>query len=304
MYLPGAACILLLLVCGGMGLKIYFMRKAADEIRRQCALRLEEDTNVGIDISSRDGKMLALAADLDRQMKKLRRTRLKYEEGDAELKRAVTNISHDLRTPLTALSGYMQLLEKEEVPPRVREYLDIMDDRILAMTRLTEELFQYSVIVSPDKRKESEAVCLGDVLTESIAGFYGVLVEKKITPQIHIPEEKVVVLASRDALSRVFGNIISNAVKYSDGDLRITLYPEGRVTFANHAGRLDEVEAAKLFERFYTVESGRESTGLGLSIARTLTEQMGGSIGAYREDGEFVIWVSFLQAEERKGKSV
>lgn len=304
MYLPGVACILLLLVCGGMGLKIYFMRKAADEIRRQCALRLEEDTNVGIDISSRDGKMLALAADLDRQMKKLRRTRLKYEEGDAELKRAVTNISHDLRTPLTALSGYMQLLEKEEVPPRVREYLDIMDDRILAMTRLTEELFQYSVIVSLDKRKEREAVCLGDVLTESIAGFYGVLVEKKITPQIHIPEEKVVVLASRDALSRVFGNIISNAVKYSDGDLRITLYPEGRVTFANHAGCLDEVEAAKLFERFYTVESGRESTGLGLSIARTLTEQMGGSIGAYREDGEFVIWVSFLQAEERKGKSV
>ena len=289
MYLPGVACILLLLVCGGMGLKIYFMRKAADEIRRQCALRLEEDTNVGIDISSRDGKMLALAADLDGQMKKLRRTRLKYEEGDAELKRAVTNISHDLRTPLTALSGYMQLLEKEEVPSRVREHLDIMDDRILAMTRLTEELFQYSVIVSPDKRKEREAVCLG---------------EKKITPQIHIPEEKVVVLASRDALSRVFGNIISNAVKYSDGDLRITLYPEGRVTFANHAGCLDEVEAAKLFERFYTVESGRESTGLGLSIARTLTEQMGGSIGAYREDGEFVIWVSFLQAEERKGKSV
>lgn len=186
----------------------------------------------------------------------------------------------------------------------MREYLDIMDDRILAMTRLTEELFQYSVIVSLDKRKEREAVCLGDVLTESIAGFYGVLVEKKITPQIHIPEEKVVVLASRDALSRVFGNIISNAVKYSDGDLRITLYPDGRVTFANHAGRLDEVEAAKLFERFYTVESGRESTGLGLSIARTLTKQMGGSIGAYREDGEFVIWVSFLQAEERKGKSV
>ena len=304
MYLPGVACILLLLVCGGMGLKIYFMRKAADEIRRQCALRLEEDSNVGIDISSRDGKMLALAADLDRQMKKLRRTRLKYEEGDAELKRAVTNISHDLRTPLTALRGYMQLLEKEEVPPRVREYLDIMDDRILAMTRLTEELFQYSVIVSPDKSRKREAVCLGDVLTESIAGFYGVLVEKKITPQIHIPEEKVVVLASRDALSRVFGNIISNAVKYSDGDLRITLYPEGRVTFANHAGCLDEVEAAKLFERFYTVESGRESTGLGLSIASTLTEQMGGSIGAYREDGEFVIWVSFLQAEERKGKSV
>ena len=87
--------------------------------------------------------MRALAEDLDRQVKYLRKERLRYELGDTELKTAVTNISHDLRTPLTALSGYMQFLDREEVSPEVREALDIMKNRIRAMTKLTEELFQY-----------------------------------------------------------------------------------------------------------------------------------------------------------------
>lgn len=304
MYLLAGVCCLLLLVCAGLGIKIVSMRRGADELRLQCGARLAEDTNVGVDIGAMDGRMRALAAELDRQMKDLRQARLRYEQGDAELKKAVTNISHDLRTPLTALCGYMQLLDREQVSPEVREYLDVMKNRIQAMTKLTEELFQYSVIVSTEKYRERERISLGAVLAESAAGFYGVLKEKGITPDIRMPEEEVFVYANRDGLLRIFGNIISNAVKYSDGDLKITLHPDGRITFANHASGLDEVEAARLFERFYTVENGSGSTGLGLSIARTLTEQMGGQIGACREDDCFVIWAAFLRTEDGKEKSV
>lgn len=151
MMLVGSICIVLICICAALGIKIFLMRKAADEIRCQMKERLTEDTNVGIDISSGDKKMRALAEDLDRQVKYLRKERLRYELGDTELKTAVTNISHDLRTPLTALSGYMQFLDREEVSPEVREALDIMKNRIRAMTKLTEELFQYSVIVSAEK---------------------------------------------------------------------------------------------------------------------------------------------------------
>lgn len=289
MMLVGSICIVLICICAALGIKIFLMRKAADEIRCQMKERLTEDTNVGIDISSGDKKMRALAEDLDRQVKYLRKERLRYELGDTELKTAVTNIPHDLRTPLTALSGYMQFLDREEVSPEVREALDIMKNRIRAMTKLTEELFQYSVIVSAEKYQEREKVDIGEVLAESLAGFYAVLKEKGIEPFISMPEEAVVKIANRDALLRVFGNIINNAVKYSDGDLRIVLHKDGNLQFANHASKLDEVEAGKLFERFYTVENGRESTGLGLSIAKTLCERMGISIHAKKEKEWFII---------------
>ena len=91
----------------------------------------------------------------------------------------------------------------------------------------------------------------------------------------------------------MFDNILSNAAKYSDGDLTVTLSPDGSVTFSNHASALSRVEAARLFDRFYTVEAARDSTGLGLSIARLLTEKMGGSIDAAYSGGRLTIRVAF-----------
>ena len=109
-----------------------------------------------------------------------------------------------------------------------------------------------------------------------------------------MPEQKIVRMLNRNALSRIFGNIISNAVKYSDGDLVITLDKDGVITFANHTSALDEIRVGRLFDRFYTVESASaDSTGLGLSIAKVLTEQMGGEISAEYEDGMIRVKLSF-----------
>lgn len=101
--------------------------------------------------------------------------------------------------------------------------------------------------------------------------------------------------ADPTALRRVFGNILNNAVKYSDGDLQVTLTADGAVTFSNHASGLDQVQTERLFDRFYTVETARGSTGLGLSIAKLLTEEMGGVITATYEDGQLRIRVAFPQ---------
>lgn len=280
-------------VVGILAGKIISIRKSADEIRTAFAERMQDDTNVGIDISCGDRKMKMLAADIDTQVKNLRKMRLQYENGDKELKDAVTNISHDLRTPLTALSGYMQLLEKEEVSGTVREYLEVMENRICAMSKLTEELFRYSLVLSEDGYINRETVSLNHALEECIAGFYGALKEKQIVPRIQLPEVDVKRNLPPEALARVLGNIVGNALKYSDGDLRITLTEDGCMTFSNHAETLDEVTAGRLLERFYTVENAEGSTGLGLSIARALTEQMQGSIRAYKKDGVFTIALHF-----------
>jgi hypothetical protein len=274
-------------------IKIYLMRKSVKEINEAFADRLVTDTNTLIDISSHDKYMRLLAVSINEQLQKLREEKHRFKQGDAEIKDAVTNISHDLRTPLTAIYGYLDLLEKEEKSDNVNRYIAIISDRIDNLKQLTEELFKYSALISTKEDMKIEKVAVNDVLEESVAAFYATLKGRNITPTVSMPDTKVYCNLDRQALSRVFSNLLNNAIKYSDGDLDIVLTSNGEITFSNTATRLDELQVEKLFDRFYTVETARKSTGLGLSIARTLVEQMGGEITAKYENGRLKIDIIF-----------
>lgn len=282
----------------GLSVKILILQKAAEEIADAFADRLQTDTNTLIDISSRDKHMRHLADTVNIQLRKLRAEYHRFRQGDTELKNAVTNISHDLRTPLTAICGYLDLLEKEEKTETVKRYIDIIRNRSEMLTLLTEELFQYSVILAKESNMAREPVILNQVLEESIAASYTALNERNIIPRIQMPEEKVVRKLDHAAISRVFSNLLNNAIKYSEGDLEITLRETGEIIFTNTARGLNEVEVGKLFDRFFTVESARKSTGLGLTIARHLIEQMGGSISAEYDNGRLSIWIFFQERKE------
>lgn len=273
-------------------IKIYLMHKSAMEIMEAFEDRLVADTNTLIDISSRDPYLCQLAASINVQLRILRKQRHKYLNGDRELKEAVTNISHDLRTPLTAICGYMDLLQKEEKSENVTRYLSLIENRVDAMKQLTEELFRYSVILSTEEMTV-ETVHVNGILEESIAAFYGALTSRGIQPQIHMSGKRIEKQLNRDALARVFSNILNNALKYSDGDLEITLHDDGEIVFSNTASMLNEVQVGKLFDRFFTVEAARNSNGLGLAISKTLVEQMGGTIKADLERDVLSISIRF-----------
>lgn len=136
-------------------------------------------------------------------------------------------------------------------------------------------------------------VTVNHVLEESIAAFYTDLKARNITPEIHMPEAKVIRMLDASALSRVFANLMNNAMKYSGGDLRIVLHETGEIIFSNTAAGLSEVQVGKLFDRFFTVEAARKSTGLGLAISRALVERMNGSIAAEYKDGRLSIRIYF-----------
>lgn len=292
LYLWGAAALIAVNI--GLIIKLWLMNKSALEIRRGIAEKLSSDTNTLIDISTGNKAMRVLANDLNVQLKELRREKIRCQQGDLELKEAVTNISHDLRTPLTAICGYLDMLEREEISPKAHRYLEIISERTDAMRQLTEELLKYSVAASGEHTHcELEDVVVNNVLEENVTGFYAVLTASGITPEISICDEKVHRMLNRNALSRIFSNIMSNAVKYSSGDLRISLADDGTISFSNKAPMLDEITVGKLFDRFYTVETGDRSTGLGLSIARTLTEQLGGTIEASYHDDTVTIEIKF-----------
>lgn len=273
------------------------LRHSIVEVAEELDEKMSTDTNTLISISSGDKTIRALTAQINEQLNALRQERLRLQNGDAELKTAITNISHDLRTPLTAICGYLDLLEEENTSGKVGRYLAVVRERTDTMRSLTEELFQYSVISSTSDDIAVKPVSLNNILEQSIAGFYGVLSERNIAPVIQMPNQPVMRMLDAFALERVFDNILSNVAKYSDGDLSITLTSDGSITFSNTASRLDRVQAERLFDRFYTVESARDSTGLGLSIAKLLTEKMGGRISAEYQSGVLNICVSYLSPQ-------
>lgn len=288
--------ILLLLVIV-LASKVYFLRKAAREIAAAFRDRLAADTNTLIDTSSRDTTMRKLAAEINTQLRLLRKAQHRYQQGDLELKEAVTNISHDLRTPLTAINGYLDLLEREEKSANVQRYLSQIQNRTEALINLTEELFRYSIVTSAQSL-QYERMDLVRALEESLVSFYGVMTENHIQPQITLPENPVWMQLDASAVNRIFSNIISNAIKYSDGDFSVIMTNHGQITFSNAAQHLDAVTVGRLFDRFYTVEAHRNATGLGLSIARLLTERMGGSMEADYVEGQLSIHVCFTVPEK------
>ena len=280
-----------LALCAG---KLLSLRHFLRECARELSERMATDTNTLIAVSTGDRAARRFAAEMNGQLRALRRERRRLQNGDAELKTAVTNISHDLRTPLTAISGYLDLLEREALPDEARRYLSVVRERSNAMKALTEELFRYSMLLAATDEMRMEPLSLGDALEESLAGCYGALTARGITPCIEIAETPVVRRLDRAALRRVLDNILANAVKYSDGDLYVRLGEDGTIECTNRAKNLSSVQVQRLFDRFYTVESARNATGLGLSIARMLTERMGGEIRAEYENDRLRILLRFM----------
>ncbi len=287
-FIIGILCIVIILLI----VKIWLLKKSADELADNLSERLNTDTNTLLTVSHRDKHILKLTGVINNELKNLRKDRLRYERGDAELKTAVTNISHDLRTPLTAISGYLELLSREEKSPETERYLNIISGRVENMKKLTEELFRYSVVMSAEELK-AENLDVKKLLEDCLVSFYGSFTGRDIEPKISLPESVVIRKLDPDALNRIFSNIISNALKYSDGDFSVSLDENGKITFTNTAKGLDPIITGRLFDKFFTVEASRNSTGLGLSIAKHLTAAMGGSITGEYNDERLIITLHF-----------
>ena len=194
--------------------------------------------------------------------------------GNQRLKTAVTGISHDLRTPLTAICGYLDLLEQEDNTEDGKRWLSIIRNRVDQMIQLSGELFQYSLTE----------------ITEH---------DDRLEPVVHMPQRKIVRSLNAAMLTRVLANLMNNALKYSDGDLEICLKDTGDILFINTASGLDQVQVARLFDRFYTVHHADNATGLGLEIARSLLERMHGSISAEYAQNRLCICIRLPKTAEK-----
>ena len=287
----------LIVICIALTIKLYFMKKSVKEIEAGLKDILESDTNNLITISSSEKNIKKLATSLNVELKTIRKQKLQYESGNQELKKLVTNISHDLRTPLTAIKGYIDLIEKDKLSKNQEKYLNIIQKKTDELTELTEQLFDFSKTIDNNIKISKEKCNINEILEQALASYYVIFKEKGIEPQISMCSENVYKKLNKASIIRIFENILSNISKYCVNNFKVELKDDGTIIFANKVkdGLLDATTVQKIFDRYFTVENAKKSTGIGLSIAKELVELNDGSISANFTKDTLIIEIKFLE---------
>lgn len=275
--------------------RLFSFKNEVRKIVKQLQLYNNRKTNKKIDITLIDQDIEHLGVEVNRLIDLYvmeNRKRVLFEK---EQRQAVANMSHDLRTPLTSIIGYIQIANNENLSEvEKEELLAIAFDRAKRLERLLNDFFELSVLESTDYELKLQRINLTKLLTEVLVSFYDRFQEKRLEPTIEGLENNVTIFADHSAVIRVIENLLSNTLKHADGNIMIRLEEQNGVAslmITNDALSLTEQDVQHMFDRFYMADQSRsgKSTGLGLSIVKSLMEKMNGSISSKLNDGQLSI---------------
>lgn len=259
----------------------------------------QQDTNQKIRLSYSNRVLIQLAEQINKLIEQKKASDIGYHNKELQQRREITNISHDLRTPLTSVIGYLQLcLDDNLEASQKKHYLNIVIMRAKCLHELITDFFELSRYEAGEDHLELQQVRLQDLLCELMAAYYGDFTKKGISPTILIDEKAPSVIGDERALRRIYQNLIQNVLKHGSDcvDISLSYQKEQVVTcFVNRAPDLTQEDTEHLFERTYTADKSRSSrnSGLGLSIVKTMTEKMGGSATASLSEGKLSITISW-----------
>ena len=262
-------------------------------INKQITENLDEYANVKTKSVDKDIENLVQSINLifdSRQ--KIVAEKNKNEE---KIRESISNMSHDLRTPLTSIMGYLQMIKSEKSSEAdKKEYMDIVEKRTKSLQQLISSFYDLSRMEGNEYNFNYKKVNLSSILCENIAVFYNDFRNNNIEPIIEIDENVKDIISDDGAINRIFSNLITNMIKHGENFVKITLRQENDVIiteFINKATRLTQENVDKLFDRFYTVDNSRsdKNTGLGLYITRIMVEKLGHSISSKIDNGYLII---------------
>lgn len=285
--------LILILIC----ILISYKRQVKD-ICRQLRFLQECDSNMLITTEMKKGHIEELAELLNTLLKERKKERADYQKKERMIADIYTNLSHDIRTPLTSLDGYFQLLEETQEENDRKRYIQIIQERIESLKEMLEELFTYTKLQNGTYELKLEPQNVGQILKETVFSYYDDWAEQGISPQFEITEEPVWIRGNKQALRRTIQNIIRNGLDHGNKEIRIQLSRNEKqmeLVFQNKIEPGEQIDISRVFERFYKADKARSksSTGLGLSIAKGFVQKMHGEIAAEIKEDWFCIKISF-----------
>ena len=277
------------------------------DICRQLSFQMKQDSNMLISRELDYGGIGGLVDLLNELLDMRRKEKRRYLEKEALIADTYTNLSHDIRTPLTSLDGYFQLMEDCENVDDQRRYLGIIHERIRSLNEMLEELFTFTKLKNDSYSLKLTPCCLNRILKETVFSYYDDWVRNELEPDIQITEEVLCINGNVQGLRRVIRNIIKNGLDHGEKKISITLEHRGGhavLRISNLVKNPGEIDVCHVFDRFYKADRARSrtSTGLGLAIAKELIYRMGGEIGARIEGNEFIIEIVFPIMDNRLGQ--
>ena len=289
--------ILLVLLCAGLAVRQAILEKGLRRAARRMREQMANETTARLALPCPSAGAEELLSCLNQLLELRQEERALYRRKEQELRRQIANVSHDLRTPLTSILGYLQLLEGEGLPLEKRaEYLAVIEGRARTLQTFIAAFYDLSRIEGGELPLEREKVDLSRALSDQLAAAYEQIEAAGLAVEVDIAPGLPPVWADSGAVTRIFSNLLTNALRHGEDTLSVRLYREGGVilsAFSNRAEGLTAEDAAHVFERFYTADKMRtgQSTGLGLAIVKALAERMGHTVAARWEDGVFTIEV-------------
>lgn len=272
------------------------LARSERELRSIARFLVDRDTlsNTRVTVSVHTRGFVRLGQAINRQIDRHQGERIAAEENKRDLRRGLTYLSHDIRTPLSGAQGYAQLLADEQDETERARYLDVVERRLDDVSGLLDQLYAYAQVQDPDYRIERERVDVSQVLVESLASLYALFKERGWTPDIQLADEPLIALSDGDSLGRIFRNLVVNALRY--GSEAPGIVQEGTaITFSNRVADPEAIDAERLFERFYQGDSARagEGSGLGLAIVAQLAKALDIKLAARLEGNVLSISLEF-----------
>ena len=288
------AVIVFLILCIVLLIGVVIGQKAVLQARINRALSrmagelkeiLDEERDSSLMIFTDNQELMALAGQINRLLAKQRRARADFLHSEISSKKMLSNISHDIKTPMTVVLGYLEIIRLQG--DANGEMVKKAEQKAQDVIELINQFFTLAKLEAGDMEIELTRLDICAICRETVLSFYEILTEKDFQVHIHIPEHAVYVWGDREALQRILNNLISNAVKYgAEGKfLGIVLREEQEMVLVDvtDKGRgIDKKFAENVFERLFTMDDSRsrqvQGNGLGLTIARNLARQMQGDI--------------------------